>query len=149
MASNSLLECLVFATAAAADIQRQQRPMFTGDVPDWDDSSVHPAKEAVAISHNWDELRRFMWDYVGIVRSNERLKKAQLRLQLLKQEIDAFYSQHHISNDLLELRNLADVAELIILSALTRKESRGLHFNLDYPQTDPGPAAKNTVIAGR
>lgn len=148
MASNSLLECLVFATAAAADIQRQQLTLFTGNIPDWDDSYVYPAKEAVAISHNWDELRRFMWDYVGIVRSNERLKKAQLRLQLLKQEIDAFYNQHHISSDLLELRNLADVAELIILSALARKESRGLHFNLDYPQTDPDSAAKNTVIAG-
>ena len=148
MASNSLLECLVFATAAAADIQRQQLTLFNGNIPDWDDSYVYPAKEAVAISHNWDELRRFMWDYVGIVRSNERLKKAQLRLQLLKQEIDAFYNQHHISSDLLELRNLADVAELIILSALARKESRGLHFNLDYPQTDPDSAAKNTVIAG-
>ncbi|MEX1200472.1 MAG: L-aspartate oxidase [Methylophaga sp.] len=149
MASNSLLECLVFATAAAADIQRQQRPAFTGKVPDWDDSRVHPAKEAVAISHNWDELRRFMWDYVGIVRSNERLRKAQLRLQLLKREVDEFYRQHHISNDLLELRNLADVAELIILSALTRKESRGLHFTLDYPEIDNSTAARNTVIDGQ
>lgn len=149
MASNSLLECLVFATSAAADIQRQQRPAFTGKVPDWDDSRVHPAKEAVAISHNWDELRRFMWDYVGIVRSNERLRKAHLRLQLLKQEVDEFYSQHHISNDLLELRNLADVAELIILSALARKESRGLHFTLDYPETDDSSSAQNTIISGQ
>ncbi len=148
MASNSLLECLVFATAAANDIQRQQRQAYTGEVPDWDDSRVHPAKEAVAISHNWDELRRFMWDYVGIVRSNERLKKAQLRLQLLKQEVAEFYSQHHISNDLLELRNLADVAELIIRSALDRKESRGLHFNLDYPESDTSSKAQNTIMAG-
>ncbi|MDT8311897.1 MAG: L-aspartate oxidase, partial [Methylophaga sp.] len=101
-----------------------------------------------AISHNWDELRRFMWDYVGIVRSNERLKKAQLRLQLLKQEVAEYYSQHHISKDLLELRNLADIAELIIRSALDRKESRGLHFNLDYPQADNSVIAQNTVIAG-
>jgi len=149
MASNSLLECLVFATSAAADIQQQNRLAYQGEIPDWDDSRVHPAKETIAISHNWDELRRFMWDYVGIVRSNNRLKQAQLRLNLLQQEVHEFYSQHHISSDLLELRNLADVAELIIRSALLRKESRGLHFNLDYPEIRNDIAPKNTVIQGR
>ncbi|HAD32510.1 MAG TPA: L-aspartate oxidase, partial [Methylophaga sp.] len=106
------------------------------------------AKEAVAISHNWDELRRFMWDYVGIVRSTQRLNRARQRLYLLQQEIDEFYSQHHISNDLLELRNLADVAELIIESAIQRKESRGLHYTLDYPETSD-KTASNSIIAGK
>lgn len=146
MASNSLLECLVFARAAADDIKRQQYENVTEQVPAWDASQVYPAKEAIAISHNWDELRRFMWDYVGIVRTTERLNKAKQRLQLLKQEILEYYSQHHISNDLLELRNLADVAELIITSALMRKESRGLHFTLDYPERDSKLAARETII---
>ncbi|WP_050954416.1 L-aspartate oxidase [Methylophaga frappieri] len=149
MASNSLLECLVFARAAAKDIQQSQITRPISAIPEWDDSRVFPAKEAVAISHNWDELRRFMWDYVGIVRSNERLHKARQRLSLLKQEIDEFYSRHHISNDLLELRNLADVAELIIRSAQTRHESRGLHFNLDYPTLNPHQPPENTLIAGQ
>jgi L-aspartate oxidase len=148
MASNSLLECLVFANAAANDIKKRPKTALPADIPHWDESRVHPAKEAVAISHNWDELRRFMWDYVGIVRSTQRLNRAQLRLSLLQQEIDEFYSQHHISNDLLELRNLADVAELIIESALKRKESRGLHYTLDYPEMSDN-AASNSIIAGK
>lgn len=150
MASNSLLECLVFARSAAAKI-RQQLPSVKSEsdsIPPWDASRVKPAKEAIAISHNWDELRRFMWDYVGIVRSNERLQKARLRLTLLQQEIDEYYSQHRISSDLLELRNLADVAELIITSALQRKESRGLHYILDYPQLSEQPA-KDTILVKR
>jgi L-aspartate oxidase len=150
MASNSLLECLVFAQSAAAKI-RQQLPSLKSElpiIPPWDASRVKPAKEAIAISHNWDELRRFMWDYVGIVRSNERLQKARLRLALLQQEIDEYYSQHRISSDLLELRNLADVAELIITSALQRKESRGLHYILDYPQLSEQPA-KDTILVKR
>ncbi|WP_417548928.1 L-aspartate oxidase [Methylophaga sp.] len=148
MASNSLLECLVFANAAANDIKKRPKTALPADIPHWDESRVHPAKEAVAISHNWDELRRFMWDYVGIVRSTQRLNRARLRLSLLQQEIDEFYSQHHISNDLLELRNLADVAELIIESALQRKESRGLHYTLDYPEMSDN-AASNSIIAGK
>lgn len=148
MASNSLLECLVFADSAARDIANRARIKLPDNIPHWDDSRVHPAKEAVAISHNWDELRRFMWDYVGIVRSTERLNRARQRLALLQQEIDAFYSQHHISNDLLELRNLADVAELIIESALQRKESRGLHYTLDYPEPSVG-VPSNSIIAGK
>ena len=150
MASNSLLECLVYARSAAQDI-RTQLPFnqTLPVVPDWDASRAKPAKEAIAISHNWDELRRFMWDYVGIVRSNDRLNRAQRRLNLLQQEINDFYQQHHITSDLLELRNLADVAELIIRSALIRKESRGLHYTLDYPKLDSKQPAQNTLIAGK
>jgi len=150
MASNSLLECLVFARSAAHHIRQNLNKQSQGPtIPRWDASLVHPAKEAISISHNWDELRRFMWDYVGIVRSNERLHKAQQRLTLLQQEINDYYSQHRISSDLLELRNLADVAELIITSALLRKESRGLHYTLDYPETECQDEAKDTIIAGK
>mgnify|MGYP000217415333 CR=1 FL=1 len=151
MASNSLLECLVFARSAAENIL-QQLPFFSNEPPNiplWDASQVHSAIEAISISHNWDELRRFMWDYVGIVRSKERLYKARLRLNLLQQEINDYYSRHPITSDLLELRNLADVAELIITSALQRKESRGLHYLLDYPETDNSPVIKNTFIVGK
>jgi L-aspartate oxidase len=150
MASNSLLECLVFASSAAKHIKNQQ-PLsaLKNTIPDWDASRVHRAKEAISVSHNWDELRRFMWDYVGIVRSNERLLRARQRLTLLQQEIKEDYSQHHITRDLLELRNLADIAELIITSALQRKESRGLHYTLDYPETDINQAPRDTVIAGK
>jgi L-aspartate oxidase len=150
MASNSLLECLVFARSAAQHI-KQNLP-FKHDssiIPAWDASRVQPAKETISISHNWDELRRFMWDYVGIVRSNERLHKAQLRLRLLQQEIEEYYSQHRITSDLLELRNLADIAELIITSALHRQESRGLHYTLDYPEADESQPAMDTIIAGK
>ena len=148
MASNSLLECLVFARAAADDI-KQQTLRTPPQVPAWDDSQVYPAKEAIAISHNWDELRRFMWDYVGIVRSSSRLHKAKQRLALLQNEIRDYYSQHHISADLLELRNLADVAELIIESALMRKESRGLHYTLDFPDSQATTKAVDTIINPR
>ena len=150
MASNSLLECLVYARSAALHIQ-SLLPFNTllPAIPDWDASRARPAKEAIAISHNWDELRRFMWDYVGIVRNDDRLKRAERRLALLQQEIDEYYHQHHITSDLLELRNLADVAELIILSALKRRESRGLHYTLDYPEANTDQAAENTPIAGK
>ncbi len=149
MASNSLLECLVYAHSAAKHIRSQLPFLFQPPtIPEWDASRVEEAKEAIAISHNWDELRRFMWDYVGIVRRTERLQRAQRRLALLQQEINDFYQQHHITSDLLELRNLADVAELIIRSALLRKESRGLHYILDYPDTLSGPA-QNTIIQGK
>ncbi len=150
MASNSILECLVFAQSAATDI-KQQLPFadFNQTIQPWDASRVKPAREAISVSHNWDELRRFMWDYVGIVRTNDRLHKAQQRLNLLQQEISDYYSKHRISSDLLELRNLADVAELIISSALLRKESRGLHYTLDYPETDTSQAAKDTIISGK
>ena len=150
MASNSLLECLVFAHSAARDILNNLSPTTNiTEIPDWDASQVSLAKEVVSVSHNWDELRRFMWDYVGIVRSNERLNKAQLRLNLLKKEIEEYYSQYRISSDLLELRNLADVADLIIRSAMQRHESRGLHYNLDYPELNNSKPATDTIISGR
>lgn len=133
LASNSLVECMVFARSATQDILATPLPAVP-DVPQWDDSRVTDADEAVVISHNWDELRRFMWDYVGIVRTNKRLERAAHRITLLQQEIQEFYSTFHVSMDLLELRNLVTVADLIVKSAQSRHESRGLHFSRDYPQ---------------
>ena len=132
LASNSLVECMVFARAAAAAIT--EAPVYgSADLPPWDDSRVTDADEAVVISHNWDELRRFMWDYVGIVRTNKRLERASHRIALLQAEIQEFYAHFHVTRDLLELRNLVQVAELIVRSAQARHESRGLHFSRDYP----------------
>jgi len=136
LASNSLLECLVFSEAAAIDILAQQPGEFTA-LPQWDESQVTDADEAVVISHNWAELRRFMWDYVGIVRTTKRLQRAQHRIQLLHEEINEYYNHFHISADLLELRNLVLSADLIVQSALSRHESRGLHYSKDYPGTLP------------
>jgi len=134
MASNSLLECFVYARRAADDIRKadaQTRP--PPGLPGWDASQVTDSDEDVIIAHNWDELRRFMWDYVGIVRTDKRLLRAHHRVQLLRAEIDEFYSNYKVSRDLIELRNLAQVAELMIRCAQSRKESRGLHYSLDYP----------------
>ncbi len=142
LASNSLLECIVFARSAVASMTRAAtRPV---QLPAWDDSRVTDADERVVISHNWDELRRFMWDYVGIVRTNKRLERAAHRIALLQAEISEFYANFHVSRDLLELRNLVQVAELIVRSAQSRHESRGLHFSLDYPQTEK--IAKATLL---
>ena len=145
MASNSLLECLVFAESAAAHIAAtlDQAPAPAA-AASWDESQVTDSDEDVVISHNWDELRRFMWDYVGIVRTNKRLQRALHRVQLLQAEIAEYYGNYKVSNDLLELRNLAMVAELMIHCAISRKESRGLHYTLDYPQLLP--VAKDTVL---
>ncbi len=132
LASNSLLECVVFGEAAAKDIAMHPRPM-PGELPAWDESQVTDADEEVVIAHNWDELRRFMWDYVGIVRTTKRLERARHRIALLEREIDEYYANFRVGNDLIELRNLVVSAELIVRSALARKESRGLHFSRDYP----------------
>ncbi|NRA23975.1 MAG: FAD-binding protein, partial [Oleispira sp.] len=145
LASNSLLECLVFARQAAAEIANcVTAGAELPDIPDWDDSQVTDSDEAVVIAHNWDELRRFMWDYVGIVRTTKRLVRAKHRVKLLREEIQEFYGNYRVGNDLLELRNLVDVADVIIRSALLRKESRGLHYSLDYPEALP--RAFDTVL---
>ncbi|MBU2705727.1 L-aspartate oxidase [Zooshikella marina] len=136
LASNSLLECVVYALASAEDIKKRLSiPLPPVDIPDWDETQVTDSDENVIIAHNWDELRRFMWDYVGIVRTTKRLMRARHRINLLHQEIYEFYSNYKISNDLIELRNLTVVADLIISSAMARKESRGLHYTLDYPDS--------------
>ena len=146
LASNSLLECLVFAEAASQDILSKS-PGIIPKLPQWDESQVTDADETVVISHNWDELRRFMWDYVGIVRTTKRLQRAQHRIKLLHEEINEYYSNFHVSADLLELRNLVLTADLIVQSALSRHESRGLHFSKDYPQMLP--EALPTVLTPR
>lgn len=144
LASNSLVECMVYARAASQAIARE--PLSPDSpLPAWDDSRVTDADEEVVISHNWDELRRFMWDYVGIVRTNKRLERAAHRIALLQGEIQEFYAQFHVTRDLLELRNLVQVADLIVRSAQARHESRGLHFSRDYPSTDP--EARPTLLA--
>jgi L-aspartate oxidase len=145
LASNSVLECLVFGVAAAEHIN--------GSLPDlpppppirpWDESRVTHSDEEVVVQHNWREIRRFMWDYVGIVRTTKRLERALNRVNLLKQETHDYYRHFRVTPDLVELRNLVQVAELIVRSALARKESRGLHYTLDYPETSP--EAVDTVL---
>jgi L-aspartate oxidase len=143
LASNSLVECMVFARSAATDILANAQPNPT-PVPAWDESRVTDADELVVVSHNWDELRRFMWDYVGIVRTNKRLDRAAHRVRLLQQEIQEFYGAFHVTRDLLELRNLVTVADLIVRSAQARHESRGLHFSRDYPGM--APVALPTIL---
>lgn len=143
LASNSLLECLVFGESAARDIlDKPQQAM--PELPAWDESRVTDADEEVVISHNWAELRRAMWDYVGIVRTTKRLQRAQHRIRLLASEINEFYSNFRVSNDLIELRNLVVTADLIVRCALKRKESRGLHHSRDYPDTLARP--RDTVL---
>ncbi len=147
MASNSLLECLVFADRACIDIlQKLALIPEPSSPPAWDDSQVIDSDEEVVVSHNWDELRHFMWDYVGIVRTDKRLHRALSRVELLKNEITEYYSHFRITSDLLELRNLVIVAELIIRCAQQRKESRGLHYTLDYPSLDNSKPPSNTIL---
>jgi len=145
LASNSLLECFVFGEAAAADIldcwdSFDEPP----PVRPWDESRVTNSDEEVVIKQNWTEIRRFMWNYVGIVRTTRRLERAQHRIKLLFEEVNDYYGHFHVSTDLIELRNLLQSADLIVRSALKRHESRGLHFTLDYPQTLPD--AKDTIL---
>lgn len=147
MASNSLLECIVFAASAAEDILANidyfPKPP---NPPRWDESQVTDSDEEVVVSHNWHELRKTMWDYVGIVRTNKRLARALRRVSMLNQEIHEYYAHFKVTKDLLELRNLSLVAELIIQSAISRKESRGLHYNLDYPHTIKEDKSSNTLL---
>ncbi|SCC59953.1 L-aspartate oxidase [Kosakonia oryziphila] len=148
MASNSLLECLVYGWSAAEDIAlRMPHAHAIPALPAWDESRVDDADERVILQHNWHELRLFMWDYVGIVRTTKRLERAMRRITLLQQEIDEYYANFRVSNNLLELRNLVQVAELIVRCAMQRKESRGLHYTLDYPEqlAESGP----TVLSPR
>ncbi|MDK9605267.1 L-aspartate oxidase [Lelliottia wanjuensis] len=143
MASNSLLECLVYGWSAAEDItKRMPYARQVDQLPAWDESRVDNPDELVVIQHNWHELRLFMWDYVGIVRTTKRLERALRRITMLQQEIDEYYANFRVSNNLLELRNLVQVAELIVRCAMMRQESRGLHYTLDYPDqlAESGPS---------
>ena len=150
MASNSLLECFVFAHSAYKHIQQNlSKSDMPEKIPEWDESRVTNSDEEVVVSHNWDEIRRFMWDYVGIVRTTKRLHRAHHRIKLLQSEITEYYGNFRITKDLIELRNLALVAELIIKSALRRKESRGLHYTTDFPVTNNIDAPKDTIIESK
>lgn len=147
MASNSLLECLAFARFAAEDIERSLPPApLPSQVREWDESRVTDSDEEVVVSHNWQELRRLMWDYVGIVRTDKRLQRARRRVELLRGEIAEYYGHFRVTSDLIELRNLVEVADLIIRCAMTRKESRGLHFSLDYRPPIADHIAANTIL---
>lgn len=147
LASNSLLEAVVCANRAVGCIQRNPLPDARVDVEDWKMGATSDADELVVVSHNWDEIRRTMWDYVGIVRTMKRLKRARTRIENLKEEIRDYYSNFRVTGDLIELRNLATVASTIVESALVRPESRGLHYNLDYPNPNPDWEGRNTVIS--
>jgi L-aspartate oxidase len=144
LASNSLLEGLVFGHRAAGALKDVERKKAWPEVPDWNVGEAGTPDEAVVITQNWDELRRLMWNYVGIVRSNKRLQRAARRIALLQEEIAEYYWRYFVTRDLLELRNIATVAQLIVDCALSRKESRGLHYTIDYPETDP-KEARDTV----
>jgi L-aspartate oxidase len=146
LASNSLLEALVCAHRAALRA-RDYRPVEPApEITPWQTGRATDPDELVVVAHNWDELRRTMWDYVGIVRTNKRLRRAEKRLGNLQEEIREFYWGYTLTADLLELRNLCTVAELIVACALQRPESRGLHYNLDYPEADPAWAQRDSVV---
>ena len=144
LASNSLLECLVFGEAVAKHILQSKVDTTSFILPHWDESRVTDADEEILITHTWNELRRFMWNYVGIVRTNKRLSRALHRIHMLRDEVHEFYTNFKVSHNLIELRNLLQVAELIVESAIARHESRGLHFSRDYPK--PLKIAKPTIM---
>lgn len=148
MASNSLLECLAYGRFASQHINTTLNNSIPSvEIPAWDESRVSDSDEEIVVAHNWDELRRFMWDYVGIVRTTKRLQRAKHRVDLLLSEIDEYYSNFTITSDLIELRNIAVVADIIIRCALSRKESRGLHYTLDFPDIDPKLDEVNTILS--
>ncbi len=146
LASNSLLEALVLGHRAAQQAVAGRQPLPSLTIPPWQSGQASNADELVVISHNWDEIRRLMWDYVGIVRTNRRLQRARNRIARLQEEIQQYYWDFIVTGDLLELRNIATVAELIVACALQRPESRGLHYNLDYPAADPAWAQRDSFI---
>jgi L-aspartate oxidase len=146
LASNSLLEALVLAHRAAQKTMAHPFAPVEAGIPPWQSGKAHDPDELVVVSHNWDEIRRCMWDYVGIVRTNKRLQRAAKRIAALQEEIHEFYWDFTVTRDLLELRNIATVAELIVRCALLRPESRGLNYNLDYPAADPAWAQRDTVV---
>jgi L-aspartate oxidase len=148
LASNSLLEGMVFASRAAKALANIDRSKPWPQVPEWDVGEAVPSDEAVVITQNWDELRRLMWNYVGIVRSDKRLRRAARRIALLQEEIAEYYWKYFVTRDLLELRNIATVAQLIVECAAARRESRGLHFTIDHPQTDPKMARDMVIKRG-
>jgi L-aspartate oxidase len=148
LASNSLLEGLVFGNRAAQALQTLDRSTAWPEVPEWDVGQAAPSDEAVVVSQNWDEIRRVMWNYVGIVRTTKRLQRAQRRITLLSDEIREYYWNYLVTSDLLELRNLVTVADLMIRCAMTRKESRGIHYTLDFPESDPAQARDTVVKRG-
>jgi L-aspartate oxidase len=150
LASNSLLEALVFAhrSAQKAIAEVKEKGFSLPSIKPWDPGKAVNIDESIVIAHNWDEVRRLMWHYVGIVRSNKRLERAKRRIELLQREITQYYWDFILTGDLIELRNIALVSKLIISCALRRKESRGLHYTLDYPQKDDLHFKKDTVVSG-
>ncbi|NOY74322.1 MAG: L-aspartate oxidase [Kiritimatiellaeota bacterium] len=153
LASNSLLEAMVVAELAADDMDARnadiKRGRPTGTIPAWSSGDATDSDELVVITHNWEEIRQFMWDYVGIVRTDKRLERAKTRIKNIRKEIEKYYWDFIVTPDLIELRNITSVAEIIIDSAISRKESRGLHFNLDYPNTDPSLGCVDTIITSK
>ncbi|MCK4238621.1 MAG: FAD-binding protein, partial [Candidatus Lokiarchaeota archaeon] len=144
LASNSILESLTFAHNCSEFLKDKVNSVKNESFPQWEPGNAVDSTEAVVISQNWDEIRRFMWNYVGIVRTDKRLQRAKKRINVLLDEINQYYWDFKISSDLVELRNLATVAKIIIVSAISRKESRGIHHNLDYPNKSNIP--RNTYI---